>query len=221
MPYVINWPHKRGIAIAAACLSMLVTASPASASWGSSYQPYQQYQPSAPASSSCPLPASSSVFSTLGDLASYAPLPGGTFEGSADGWALNGASLVPGNEPWYVNSSGDSQSLNIPGGAYAVSPSFCLTSQLPSWRFFAKAAEGSWATKLQVTALWSDLNGNSGQITATSLYGGGYSSWQPTSSLPLGSVLSPGDVVNVRFVFSANNGGAWNIDDVYVDPYAR
>jgi hypothetical protein len=73
-----------------------------------------------------------------------------------------------------------------------------------------------------VTALWSDINGSSGQITATTLNGGGFTSWQPTSVLPLGSVLSPGDVVNVRFVFSAaSSGGAWNVDDIFIDPYSR
>jgi hypothetical protein len=221
MPYVIRWPHKRVIALAATSLSLLVAASPAAAYGGSWSSPYSQYQPAAP-SSSCAIPQSSSVFSALGDTASYALLPGGDFAGSPlSGWALNGASVVPGGEPWNV-SGNSNQSLNIPSGGYAVTPSFCLTSQLPSWRFFAQAADGSWGTQLKVTALWSDIYGNSGQLTAATLYGGGFTSWQATSSLPLGSVLAPGDVVNVRFVFSANSyGGAWNIDDVYVDPYAR
>jgi hypothetical protein len=220
MPYVIDWPLKRVVALAAASLSLVVAAAPSSAyAWGS---PYQQYQPAAPTSSTCALPASSPVFSALGDQANYSPLPGGTFEGPLTGWALNGSSVVQGNEPWSVNAPGDSQSLRVPVGAYAVSPTLCLTSQLPSWRFFAHAANGSWGTQLQVTALWSDINGSSGQITATTLNGGGFTSWQPTSVLPLGSVLSPGDVVNVRFVFSAaSSGGAWNVDDIFIDPYSR
>jgi len=219
MPYVIRWPHKRVIASAVASLSLLVCASPAAA-WGGS--PYQQYQPPAPASSNCPVPPSSSVFSALGDTASYSLMPGGSFEGPTPGWAFNGASIVAGNEPWSVNSADDSQSLNIPSGSNAVSPTFCLTSQLPSWRFFAQAGNGSWGTQLHVTALWADRYGNSGQMTATTLNGNGFTTWQATSSLPLGSVLSPGNTVNVRFVFSADsNGAAWNIDDVYVDPYAR
>jgi hypothetical protein len=212
------------IAVAAASLWLLVAASPAAADvWGGSqYSQYSQYQPQAPTTPGCALPLSSSVFSVFGDTASYSLLPGGSFEGSTTPWVLNGASLVAGNEPWYVNAAGDSQSLSLPAGSYAVSPTFCLTSQLPSWRFFAKAANGSWGTQLKVTALWADINGNSGQITATTLNGGGFTSWQATSSLPLGSVLSPGDTVNVRFVFSANSsGGAWNLDDVYIDPYAR
>ena len=219
MPYIINRPHKRVIALAAASLALLVSASPAAA-YG--WSPYQQYQPAAPTGSSCPLPASSPVFSVLGDTANYSALPGGTFEGPLTGWAVNGASVASGNEPWNVNGASDSQSLNLPSGAYAVSPTICLTSQLPSWRFFAQAANGSWGTQLHVTVLWSDSYGNSGSVSATNLFGGGYASWQPTSSLPLGSVLGPGNTVNIRFVFSADsNGGAWNVDDIFVDPYSR
>jgi hypothetical protein len=218
VPYIINWPHKRIIALVAASFALLVAAAPASAY---SWSPYSQYQPSAP-TGGCQVPASSPVLAALGDLSSYALLPGASFEGPLSGWALNGASVVAGNEPWQANGAGDSQSLSIPAGAYAVSPTICLTSQLPSWRFFAKAASGSWGTQLNVTVLWAKSDGSSGQITAANVYGGGYTSWQPTSSLPLGSVLLPGDTVNIRFVFSAaSSGGAWNIDDVYIDPYAR
>jgi hypothetical protein len=53
------------------------------------------------------------------------------------------------------------------------------------------------------------------------LNAGDYSSWQPTPSLALGSLLPPGMTVSAQFVFTADQGSAWNIDDVYVDPYAR
>jgi hypothetical protein len=211
-----------------ASLSLLAGASPAAAytsGWqgqSGQYGQYSQYQPSAPSGAGCPIPASSAVLAPLGDLANYSLLPGGDFEGSTTAWSLNGASVVPGNEPWQVGGASDSQSLSIPAGASAVSPTLCLTSQLPSWRFFAQAADGSFATKLQVTVEYADNHGNRGEVSAAKLFGGTFASWQPTSSLPLGSVLSPGTAVNVRFVFAAeSSGGAWNIDDVYVDPYAR
>ncbi len=225
MPYITNWPPRRAIAIAAASLSFLVAAAPASAFGGYStpYQPYQQYQPSAPSSNSCAMPTSSSVFSALGDTANYALLPGGDFTSSSPaGWALSGASIVPGGEPWNVSGSANPQSLNIPAGAYAVTPTFCVSGLFPTWRFFAQAADAGWSAQLKVTALYQDIYGNSGQMTATTLPGGGFTSWQPTSTLPLGTQVPPGDAANVRFVFSSSStGGAWNIDDVYVDPYAR
>ena len=116
MPYVIRWPHKRVIALAATSLSLLVAASPAAAYGGSWSSPYSQYQPAAP-SGSCAVPQSSSVFSALGDTASYALLPGGVFASSPrTGWALNGASVVPGDEPWNVNGNSDDPVAEHPRG---------------------------------------------------------------------------------------------------------
>src|SRR5205085_261702 len=61
------------------------------------------------------------------DYANYVMLPNGSFE-STDEWSLSGgASQVSGNEPFYVNDSGDSNSLALPSGASAVSPSMCFT----------------------------------------------------------------------------------------------
>jgi hypothetical protein len=58
-------------------------------------------------------------------------------------------------------------------------------------------------------------------IPAASLNSGDYSSWQATPSLPLGSVLAPGQTVTVQFVFAAGSGSAWELDDVLLDPYAK
>ena len=51
------------------------------------------------------------------------------------------------------------------------------------------------------------------------------SSWQPTV-LPVVVVanllpLLPGQRTPVAFRFTPTLGGAWSIDDVYVDPYSR
>jgi len=217
MPYVIDRPVKRLLAVASACLPLLVFASPAAA-YNSQYA---QYQPSAPASSGCPMPSSSQVFSGLGDSSYYSLLPGGSFQGPLNGWVLNGASVVPGGEPWNVSNSANPQSLNLPAGSYAVTPTFCLTNLFPSWRFFADANNSS-GSQLQVTALYSDINGYSGQITATTQSSDNYSSWAATPVLPLGSAVPAGDTVNVRLVFSVgSSGGTWNLDDLYIDPYSR
>jgi hypothetical protein len=191
--------------VAASCCALLVTAAPAAAD-----------------STPCTIPASSPAFSVLGDQASYSVVPGGTFENGAPGWSLNNASIGPGNEPWHVNSSNDSQSLSIAPGGSATSASVCVSSVFPSWRFFARSADGSSASQLHVSVIWSDNYGHTGVIPQWTFNGTNYSSWQATSSLVLGSVIPPGLTLHVQFVFSADSGGgAWNIDDVYVDPYAR
>jgi hypothetical protein len=46
-------------------------------------------------------------------------------------------------------------------------------------------------------------------------------SWQLTAPLNLGSALNNGQTVNAQLVFTASAGSTWQIDDVYIDPYAR
>lgn len=202
MPYVIRWPHKRSIALAAACGALMVSAAPAMAD------------------TPCPMPSTATVFSQFGDNANYSLLPGGSFDGSAPGWTLNNASVVSGGEPWNVSGSSNPGSLNIQPGGSAVSPTICVSSLFPSWRFFALSGAGSWSSTLHVTALWS-ADGYSGVASVTNLSGSSFGSWEPTNSLILGSVIPVGISVNVRFVFTADSGSAWNIDDIYVDPYAK
>src|SRR5690349_1865048 len=76
--------------------------------------------------SSCPTHPVSPPFAQWGDANDYYLAAGGSFEGTADqvGWTLSGASLTSGNEPFFVNGSGDGQSLTIAGGGSATSPYF-------------------------------------------------------------------------------------------------
>ena len=205
MPYVIRWPNKRAVALAASCAALLVTAAPAAAD-----------------TTTCAIPASTPVLSAFGDQANYTLLPGGSFEGGAPGWSLTSASVVTGNEAWNVGGSTDSSSLNIQPAGNASSPSVCGNSLFPSFRFFAKSTPGAPSSQLHVGVQWSTQWGMSGYRELGTLNSGDYSSWQLTPSLPLGSLVPAGLTLNVRFVFTADgNGGAWNVDDIYVDPYAR
>jgi hypothetical protein len=204
LPYVIRWPHKRMAALAVSCAALLVTAAPAAAD------------------TTCALPASAPVLSVLGDQANYTLLPGGSFEGGAPGWSLNNASVVQGNEPWKVGGADDSSSLNIQPGGSAIAPSGCGNSLFPNFRFFAKSTPGAPASQLHVGVQWTTAWGMSGYTPLGTLDSGSYASWQPTQSLPLGSLIPAGMTVYGRIVFTAEGiGGAWTVDDVYVDPYAR
>jgi len=126
---------------------------------------------------------SSTVFSSLGDTANYTPLTGGTFEGDMSGWTLNSASVAPGNEPWQVDGAGDSRSLSIASGGTAVSPTFCVSSKTPTWRFFAHAADASPDTVLHVSAQVVTPGGHVIQVPLTNLSGSGYSSWAATPAM--------------------------------------
>ena len=206
MPYVTSWPHKRALALVAACFALAVAAQPAAAA----------------TPTTCPDTVSSTVFAALGDTANYTPVTGGTFEGGMSGWTLNSASVAPGNEPWQVDGASDSKSLSIASGGSAVSPTFCVSSKTPSWRFFAHAADASPGTVLRIYVQTTLPNGRVLRLPVAKYTGDDYSSWAATPSMVLGKVLPPNFNVNVHFVFAADSkGGAWSIDDVFVDPYAK
>jgi hypothetical protein len=210
------------LAIVATTVGMLFAASPALADTGSTAGtvPTVASTPASPVAG-CPGVPSSPLLSSLTDLAFYAPVAGGTFEGPMTGWSLNNAQVVNGNEPWNVVGSTDSNSLAIHGDGSATTPSFCVDNSFPSFRFFARSNGGGGKNQLNVAARWTLATGQSGTTTVTQLDRRDYSSWQATPSLPLGSVLPPGQTVSVRLVFSTGPGPGWNIDDVLLDPYAK
>lgn len=208
MPYVSDWPPRRLFAVIATVAAVALTLNvgvPAAAA----------------DTAACPTPSSSQVFSQFGDDAYYSLVPGGNFEGDMSGWTLRGASVVSGNEPWYVGGAGDSRSLNIERGGSAISPPFCVTDQYPSWRFFARLAGELRRSYVSVAVEWTDQNGDHGVTPVTTLPGGRFRSWRPTASLELGPVLDDSTTMIERLVFSAGNGRAWRIDDLYLDPYAK
>ncbi len=165
----------------------------------------------------CPSNPTSTPFAQFGDSAAYSLVPGGSFESGAPGWSLTGAAIVSGNESYEVE--GGTQSLAIQPNGIAVSPAICVTTADPSFRFFARRTSGSWGV-LNVTLRWTDAAGVTHNTTVASLQGG--TSWAPTPTLVLAGALplwQPGSVLNVKLVFSPEQcGGAWAIDDVYVDP---
>ena len=165
---------------------------------------------------SCPGQTYVQPFTPWLDYANYVQLQNGSLE-STTGWALSGgASQVSGNEPYYVDDAGDSKSLALPSGATAVSPPLCVTLLHPDLRFFARNT-GSPTALLQVDVTTTILGLRI--TTPVGILAAG-SSWQPTAPLPfLTNLLAP-VVDDVQFRFTAlGRGGAWQIDDAYVDPF--
>src|SRR5947208_12225364 len=86
----------------------------------------------------CSYPSNGRTFSQWGDPSTYVPAPSGTFEGGAAGWNLFKASVVDGNESFFLNRSSDSKSLSIASGGSATSPSACVDRSYPTFRFMAR-----------------------------------------------------------------------------------
>ncbi len=172
------------------------------------------------AAASCPSTSTSTPFARFGDDSAYSLLPGANFESGAPGWSLSNARVVSGNESYEV--AGGSHSLAIQPNGVAVSPSFCVSTGEPSFRFFARQTSGSWAV-LMVILRWTDSSGTTHDTTVGALQSG--TSWTPSPALKLAGDLplwQAGSTLNAKLVFKPEPyGGAWAIDDVYIDPYSR
>ncbi|MGV1046946.1 MAG: hypothetical protein ACOYD4_00265 [Solirubrobacterales bacterium] len=172
------------------------------------------------AAAGCPLGPLSKPFERFGDDASYSPVAGGSFEEGTAGWSLTNAAPVVGNESFAV--AGGSHSLAIQPNGQAVSPAFCVGIAHPTLRFFARQTSGSWAV-LNVILRWTDSAGKSHETTVGSLQSG--TAWKPSPVLALATTLplwQEGETLSVQIVFKPEPyGGAWAIDDAYVDPRMR
>lgn len=173
---------------------------------------------------SCTSQVESQPFAQWGDTSSYTLVPGGNFEPGTAPWSLTGAAAVSsGNESFHVDGASDSHSLSLPSGSSATSPAMCTNIYHPTLRLFLRNA-GSSSSRLKVQVLYPGLLG----IVQTATVGefSGSSSWQPSpaATLLLTNVLATLsiDQTAVAFRFTpADSTGAWSIDDVYLDPYAR
>lgn len=176
--------------------------------------------PALASASGCPTASTSHPFAQFGDTSSYGLLPGGSFEAGAPGWALSNAAVVSGNESYKV--AGGSHSLAIKANGVAVSPTLCVSTAYPTFRFFARRTSGSWGV-LNVVLRWSESSGTVHETEVAAIQSG--TSWTPTAALKLATTLplwQSGSTLSAKLVFRPEPyGGAWAIDDVYVDPYSR
>ncbi len=169
--------------------------------------------PSALASTQpCAAATSTPIFASWGDLNLYSPFQGSTFEQGAQGWSWGGGSNIVAGDDDHLLSDVGSHAVQIPAGGTAKSPHMCVDSTMPSMRFFIRRVSGT--GNLNVTATMDGSGGVATTVAAIS----GTPSWAPTAPLvfPVAVVGS-----NVQFLFTADRGSAFRIDDVLVDPYRR
>jgi hypothetical protein len=176
--------------------------------------------PAAASAAACPSNPTSQMFKQFADNAEYSLVQGGSFEAGAPGWSLTNSAIVSGNESYKV--AGGSHSLAIQPNGEAVTPAFCVSIANPSFRFFARQTSGSWAV-LNTILRWTDSSGTTHDTTVAALQTG--TSWTVSPVMKLASTLplwQLGSTLSVKIVFKPEQyGGAWAIDDVYIDPYRR
>jgi hypothetical protein len=155
------------------------------------------------------------------DMNYYTLLPGGSFESGTVPWALSGgAKVVSGNETSYLNSRKDTRSLYLPAGGSALTPTTCFA--LGDWhmRFMLKnvgASSGAVDVQVVVPSL---VGGLLTVLDGGTVQAGG--SWTPSPrvQLLLSNVTSLLGTRAVAFRFTAvGRGAAYQLDDVYLDPW--
>ena len=160
----------------------------------------------------------STPFARWYDYANYVSVPDGGFEGGGVGWKFTGgATVVAGNEPFYVARANDAKSLALGVDAAATSKPLCFGAGYPDFRFFSVATGGAPVIRVQV--IYNGLLGVVGVLDGGAVVPG--RSWSPTSSesLLLGNVvaIAPLGTTSVSLKFTVS-GGTARIDDVFVDP---
>ena len=171
----------------------------------------------------CPTPTSQ-AFAPWNDFAQYAYAPNGGFESGSGGWSLaGGAKVVAGNSSLFVHGAGERYSLSLPAGSSATSPPMCISLFSSKMRFFA-ANKGLASSKLKVQVIYGGgVSGLLSLVTKTlGLSDFGYvtagPAWQPSSSVGMLSGTLPLLTQYVQFRFVPDSSGAWQVDDVYLDP---
>jgi hypothetical protein len=175
------------------------------------------------AQAACSTAGAKQAFSQWGDQRNYVLAPDGGFEAGAQGWDLDGgAAPVAENESYYLNSASDDTSLSLPAGSSAGSPPVCMDIGTPSFRMVARNS-GDPRSQLRVTASYKLLGLLRTQTLGTVTAG---SAWTPTASqstvLTLSTIIGTliPSAIEIR-VTPLDSKGKWQVDDLYVDPFAR
>ncbi|HVD41222.1 MAG TPA: hypothetical protein VNC16_09505 [Solirubrobacterales bacterium] len=177
----------------------------------------------ATAAQACSYSGAEQVFQPWGDTSHYVLAPDGGFEAGGLGWYLGGgAKAVEGNESFFLNDAADSKSLALPAGSSAVSPPICMSIDTPHFRLLARNT-GDPASYLKVEATYLLLGLIRTKTVGTVKAG---STWAPTQQLS--TVLTLSTVVGTLIpsaiqirITPVGSGGNWQVDDVYIDPFAR
>jgi hypothetical protein len=168
----------------------------------------------------CSTPPVSQPFARWGDSSLYSPVANGGLESGGTDWSLSKASVVTGNETFYVQGSKDSKSLSLPAGSSATTRAYCVGLSKPAMRFFARSANTGLLSSLRVDVLFETSLGLSLSLPIGTVSPG--SAWAPSPKLLIIAnllPLLPGQQTPVAFRFTPQGAGNWWIDDVYVDPH--
>ena len=168
------------------------------------------------AATACSYPNATPVFRPWLDTALYTPFPGSTFEQGAAGWSWGGKANIVGGDSNLFLAPG-SHAVEIPGGGTAKSPWVCVNATTPSMRFFVRRVSGSGLMHVQGV-----LSGPTGKLSSIIMPVSAAAGWQPSPVVlfppAFMTVLSTAGY-QAQFLFVADAGTTFRIDDVELDPF--
>jgi hypothetical protein len=210
--------------VAAALAALAFTASPAFADDDYSTEAVAPSWTAASAES-CADPDVAPVLSAFKDDGLYAPAPGGAFEDGTAGWQLTGgAAVAPAADGLSILGT-SAGALNLPVGASATSPTFCVDERFPFFRFTYAQQSPDADASVRVEVLYPGLAKDNVR-RARDLSARRGRGWQLTDRIKLDPLhgLKRGGwrLVALRITVRDGKPGALvRVDDVLVDPRAR
>jgi hypothetical protein len=173
---------------------------------------------------SCADPDTAPLLSAFKDNSFYAAAPGGAFEDGAEGWLLDGgAALTTTDVASQVFGTG-SGALDLPVGASATSPTFCVDERYPHFRFSYASASPDDDAGVRVEVLYPGLvKDNVRKAEDLKVKHG--RAWGLTNRIKLkpdhGLKRGGWRLVAIRLTATGKPGARVTVDDVLVDPKAR
>jgi hypothetical protein len=211
MPIIISGRKRRVRVLAAALGAAALIATPAQAAGIAN--PYN----------CAPQATLAQSFSAWSDYNLYTPVRNAGVEDGTTGWMLSGgAAVVPGNEPWKIGGAWHRNALDLPAGSSAITAPLCIDETYPHFRLFARNT-GALASALKIEVLFFDSKGTIKE-TKPYDYKSFSTAWQPTGMVGINVFTSKTTVAAapVAFRFTpTTRDGHFQIDDIYVDPWAR
>lgn len=176
----------------------------------------------------CQHPVIAQPFAFLGDTFDYVLAPDGSFEGTeGEGWLLDGgAAVIAGNDPFPLHpASPDEHVLSLPDDASAVSAPMCVDLDYPHARLVIRqqpTERDRFRGRLKVETLYPDAKRPRwSRVDVIRVEDG---EWTVSDFIDLeperGGDEPGGRQVSLRFI-ALGGGGAFEIDDLYVDPRFR
>jgi hypothetical protein len=152
----------------------------------------------------CTEPALSQPFADVGDRHDYFLVDGGDFSAAGFGWQFDDGGIGTGiaSLPW--------------SGAVAVSPKVCVGDNEPTIRFRYRSRSSS--ARLRIDALFLGTRGELRSDYVTTISGARAWGASPVIELGTNYRAAPGAKTAIALVFTVQ-GGAWDLDDIYVDPF--